>query len=77
MGANDLRSLGFVGQEFVDLGDRPVVGDDGETVVVHVEDEVLAHDGQADQRDVALRLHVLALSVVLKNRECRDRVNPA
>ena len=54
---DDLGALGFLGQELVDLGDGAVVGDDGEAVVVHVEDEVLAHDGQADEGDVALRFH--------------------
>ena len=37
--------------------DGAVVGHDGEAVVVHVEDEVLAHDGQADECDVALWFH--------------------
>ena len=38
--------------------DGAVVGHDGEAVVVHVEDEVLAHDGQADECDVCFRFHL-------------------
>src|SRR5882724_9654210 len=34
-----------------------IVGDDGEAVVVHVHDEVLAHDGQSDEGDVSLWFH--------------------
>ena len=41
------------------FSDRAVVGHDGEAVVVHVEDQVLAHDGQADECDVAFRFHGL------------------
>ena len=50
--ADDLRALGFVGDEVVDLGDGAVEDGDLESVVVHVEDEVLSHDGKADQADI-------------------------
>ena len=50
--ADDLRALGLVGDEVVDLGDGAVEDGDLEAVVVHVEDEVLAHDGQADEADI-------------------------
>lgn len=42
VGANDVGALGLVGEEVVDLGDGSVVGADGESVVVHVQDQVLA-----------------------------------
>ena len=57
VGADDLRALGFVGEEVVDLGDGAVEDGDYEAVVVHVEDEVLAHDGQADETDVSSLRH--------------------
>ncbi len=60
MGTENLGSLGFLGQKLVNLLDRAVVGHDGEAVVVHIEDDVLAHDGQADECNVALWLHVLS-----------------
>ena len=47
-------------QEVVHLGGGPVVGDHLEAVVVHVEDEVLAHDGQPDEGDVGVSLGHLA-----------------
>jgi hypothetical protein len=53
MGTNDGFALGFVGQEGVDLGNGAVEADDGESVVGHVEDEVLAHDGQADEAEIS------------------------
>ena len=59
VGADDLRALGGVVQELVDLGRRAVEGDHGEAVVVHVQDQVLAHDGQADQCDVCRLFHDL------------------
>ena len=37
----------------VHLGDGAVVGHHGEAVVVHVQNQVLAHDGQADHSDVS------------------------
>lgn len=40
--ANNLGALGLVGQEVVNLGDGSVVGADGEAVIVHVQDQVLA-----------------------------------
>ena len=48
MRAENFGALGFLVQKLVHLGDGAVVSDDGEAVVVHVEDEVLAHDCQAD-----------------------------
>ena len=42
VGADDVGALGLVGEEVIDLGDGSVVGADGESVVVHVQDQVLA-----------------------------------
>ncbi len=57
MGAENPGALGLVVEEGVDLGDGAVVGDDGEAVVVHVQDKILTHDGQTDKGDVSLRFH--------------------
>ena len=62
MGSLNLSSLGLSGQEFIHLGNCAVVGHDGDTVVVHVENQVLAHDRQADQCDVSSGVaHVCSL----------------
>ncbi len=50
--ADDLRALGLVGQKVVDLGGGAVEDGNFVAVVVHVQDEVLPHHGQADQADV-------------------------
>lgn len=47
-----LLTLCFIGKEAVDLGDGSVEGDDSEAVVCRVHDEVLAHDGQADEAEI-------------------------
>ena len=57
VGADDVCPLGLVVEEIVHLGDGAVVGHDRVAVVVHVEDQVLAHDGQADECDVSLGFH--------------------
>ena len=54
----DVFPLGFAGREF--LGDlrRAIEDGDGETLRLHVEDEVFAHDGEADQANITLlRVH--------------------
>ena len=48
MRADDFRAFGFVGEKVVHLLHRPVEGHDGEAVVVHVQNKILAHDGQTD-----------------------------
>ena len=58
MRADDLGALGFVVEEIVHLGNGAVEGHDGEAVVVHVQNQILAHDGQPDQCDVSLRFHL-------------------
>jgi hypothetical protein len=52
VGADDVGALGFVGEEVVDLGGGAVEDGDFEAVVVHVEDEILSHDGKADEADI-------------------------
>lgn len=46
------RTLGFILEEAVDLGDGTVVRDNGVAVVGGVEDQVLAHDGQTDEAEI-------------------------
>ena len=55
----DFRALRLIGEEVIHLRGGAVVDDDGVAVVVHVEDEILAHDGQSDETDVSLRRGVL------------------
>ena len=53
VGAHDLRAGGFAGDELVNLGDGPVEHGYAIPVVVHIQDEVLAHHSKADQSDIA------------------------
>ena len=50
--AHHLRSLRFVGQKVVDLGNGAVEDGHFESVVVHVEDQILSHHGKADEADI-------------------------
>jgi hypothetical protein len=52
MGADDLGAFGFVGEEVVDFGDGTIEDGHFEAVVIHVEDEILTHYGEADEADV-------------------------
>ena len=52
MRADDLLPLGSSLDERVDLGGRTIEHGDGESVALHVQDEVFTHHGQADQADV-------------------------
>ena len=53
MRADDCGAFCLVGEEIVDLRDGSVEDRDLESVVVHVEHQVLAHDREADQSDIA------------------------
>src|SRR6185503_17044061 len=53
VGADDIGSFCFIGDEVVDLGDGPVEDRDLESMVVHVEDEILSHDCKADEAGIA------------------------
>jgi hypothetical protein len=71
--ADDLGSLGFVGDEVVDLGDGAVEDGDLESVVVHVEDKVLSHDGKADEADITHCIrHTLSKRRILSLRGWKD-----
>ena len=52
--AHNLGALGFIVQEVVHLGHSAVEDGHAVAVVVHVEDQVLAHDGQTDQADITI-----------------------
>jgi len=69
--AGDVAALGLVVDEVIDLGNGPIENGYGEAVIVHVQDQVLAHDRKADQADVAFFVaHVpfpLLFGVKLKN----------
>ena len=51
--ANDGLALGLILQEAVHLLDCAVEGDNGEAVVSHVQDQILTHDGQANEAEVS------------------------
>ena len=57
MRAKHLGALGFVGEEVINLVGGTVVDDDGKTVVIHVQNQILAHDGKANQCDVSFLFH--------------------
>lgn len=52
VGAYDFGVLRFVVQKVVHLLGGSIVGADHEAVVVHVQNQVLAHHGETDQRDI-------------------------
>lgn len=51
-GTQDTLALGLVRQKCVHLFDGTIESNDGESVIGHVQDEILAHYGQADEADV-------------------------
>ena len=53
MGADNVCPFCFIGDEIVDLGNSAVENRNFEPVVVHVEDKILSHDGEADEADIA------------------------
>lgn len=46
-------TLGLVLEEVVDLADGTVEGHNGESVISSIEDQVLSHDSQADEAEIA------------------------
>ena len=58
--------LARVGQEFLGAGGGAVVDGDGEAVALDVEREVLAHDRQANDADVALAVTCIRHPVSLR-----------
>ena len=80
MRADDLGALGFAAEELIHLGHGAVEDGHGEAVVVHVENEILAHDGQSDQCDVSLSFHrniPIKLSIRFKVQSSSFKVNSA
>ena len=70
---DDLRSLGFVGEEVVHLGDGAVEDGDLVAVVVHVQHQVLAHDRQSDQSDIAICFRHVGTPFQSTPRDIPDR----
>ena len=56
--ADQVLALAAAADEGGDLLDGAVVARDDEAAAFHVEDEVFAHDGEADDADVRLRFHM-------------------
>ena len=50
---NDVLALRATSDEVVDLGCRAIENGDGVATRFNIEDEILAHDGQADQAKVS------------------------
>ena len=60
-------TFGFVCKEAVDLCNSAVEGTDLDTVVCSIENEVLAHNGQADETEVrAVRMAEKSAKLLLK-----------
>src|SRR5581483_6033741 len=53
MGSDDLSPFCFVSGKFVYLGDCSIEDSHSITMVIHIENQVLAHDGQSNKADVA------------------------
>lgn len=49
-------TFGLIREEVINLADSTVESNDGETVVGNVHDQVLAHDGQADEAEISTGL---------------------
>ena len=56
-------------EEIVHLGHGAVEGHDGEAVVVHVQNEILAHHGQTDQCNISFWFHKIYLPIQKMARE--------
>ena len=53
-----LGVLGLFIEKIIHLRNRPVEGDHREPVVVHVQNQILAHNGQPDYSNISFRFHV-------------------
>ena len=69
VGADDIGALGFFVEEVVHLRDGAVVSGHGEPVVVHVQNQILAHHGQPNYSNISFRFHVVCFL-----QECRTKV---
>ena len=72
--ANDIGALGLLIEEVVHLGDGAVVSGHSEPVVVHVQNQILAHNGQPDYSNISFRFHVL--SFLQEPNESKVRILP-
>ena len=73
--ADDLRALGFVLDEVVNLGNGSIEHGHAEAVVVHVQNQILAHHREADQSDVTICIwHSLLLDEIV--RKIDDSATP-
>lgn len=59
----ELPTLGLILEEAVDLGDGTVEGNNGEAVIRSVENQVLAHDSQADEAEITTRFSVRSADI--------------
>jgi hypothetical protein len=48
-----LRTLGFVTEKAIDLGNSSVEGNDGEAMVGSVQDQVLTHNSQTNEAKIS------------------------
>jgi hypothetical protein len=53
MCADNLSALGFIGDKLVNFRNGTVEDGNLEAVVIHVKNEVLSHNGEADKADIA------------------------
>src|SRR6185437_2156888 len=52
VGAHHLCTFGFVVDEIVYFGYRPIENSHAKSVVIHVQHQILAHHGEADQSNI-------------------------
>ena len=67
MGADDISPFRLVAYEFIHLGHSPVEGRHGEPVVVHIQNQILAHDGQPNNTNISFRFHIS----IIQNAKCK------
>lgn len=53
MSALDVGPLGFILKEMIDFASGSIVCYNNKSLVVHVKDQILTHDGKADETDIA------------------------
>jgi hypothetical protein len=60
VGAEDVGAFGFFVEEVVHLREGAVESDHGESVVVHIQNQILAHNGQPNHGNISFRFHVVS-----------------
>ncbi len=63
MGTDNRRAGGFTGEEFVNLAGSAVPDSNDIAVVVHVQDEVAAHDAEPDDADVRCAVFMIVAHI--------------